>query len=186
MKFFPESTKKTPSILNPGILTFRKNIHIYNDLNFIKKHLYDYGFEVGTFIKAWQIILNNISLFEGIFTKHCYKKVTNGNENPFPEIFIGIDNKAFSLFDDFAKEVTDSYLDFSFIFQQMKSKKENLISARYPHKLFMDWLFEKKYISETTYSDFKIKASFSTKADKGMRLTRYYNLKKRYFSEISD
>lgn len=182
-EIFSRIHNKLNKILNPDISRFKKNVTAYNSLNFIQKHLYDYGYEVGIFIKSWTIILNNITLFEGIFIKY-YKEETL--DNPYPDIFNGTDDRAYKLFDDFAKEVTDSYLDFSFIFQKMKSKTENLIKGHFPHFQFMDWLFEKKYINENQYSDFKIKASFSTKADRGMRATRYYKLKEKYFPEVSD
>jgi hypothetical protein len=35
----------------------------------IKLHLYEYGFEVGTYIKSWDLVLNNTNLFEEIFNQ---------------------------------------------------------------------------------------------------------------------
>lgn len=120
-----------------------------------------------------------------------YLEITNKpkikNTNPFPEIFVGDDDKAFNVFNDFAKEiVTDFYLDYSFIFQMMISKKENLIIKRYPHLLFMKWLFDKDYIKDFTYDDFIGKASFTSKANRSNRPTRYYVIKARYFSTDSE
>jgi hypothetical protein len=110
--------------------------------------------------------------------------------NPFPSIFNGTDSKAFNVFDDFAKEIiTDDFLDFSFIFQKMRKKPENLINCHIPHLLFMDWLFDNEYITNSVYDNFKDKASFSSKADTGNRSTRYYFIKDRHFptdSEISE
>ncbi|MFB9078415.1 hypothetical protein ACFFLS_16070 [Flavobacterium procerum] len=100
-------------------------------------------------------------------------------KNRHPNIFNGNDNKAFNLFDDFTKEITDNYQDYSFIFQKMKS--ENLISKRVMHKEFMEWLFNNKYINENCYQKFLDKESFSKKYDRGMRPTRYYNIKNKFF-----
>jgi hypothetical protein len=106
--------------------------------------------------------------------------------NPFPEIFNGDDDRAFNVFKDFAIEVTDYYLDFSFIFQKMKGKKENLIKSNYRHKTFMKWLLENEFIKEKVYDDFLEKETFSTKADRGMRATRYYSIKNRHYPVITD
>ncbi|HEY6142522.1 MAG TPA: hypothetical protein VIV55_03715 [Flavobacterium sp.] len=59
-------------IHNPNILSFKKNAHVYNNLKFLQKHMYNYGYEVGCFIRNWTIILNNINLFESIFNKYCH------------------------------------------------------------------------------------------------------------------
>jgi hypothetical protein len=112
--------------------------------------------------------------------------IKTDNTNPFPEIFNGDDNRAFNVFSDFATEVTDYYLDYSFIFQKMKSTKENLIKSNYRHKSFMKWLLENKFIKEKVYDDFFDKETFSSKADKGMRPTRYYSIKNRYFPIVTD
>ncbi|MBG6109344.1 uncharacterized protein YbaR (Trm112 family) [Flavobacterium sp. CG_9.10] len=114
------------------------------------------------------------------------KVTTAQNTNPFPEIFNGDDDKAFNVFNDFAIEVTDYYLDYSFIFQKMKSKEENLIKSNYRHKSFMNWLLENKFITEKTHNDFFDKETFSSKADKGMRPTRYYSIKNRHFPTVTD
>ena len=108
------------------------------------------------------------------------------NTNPFPEIFNGDDDKAFNVFKDFAIEVTDFYLDYSFIFQKMKCKKENLIKSNYRHKLFMKWLLDNKFIKENVFNDFFDKETFSTKADRGMRATRYYSIKNRYYTTVTE
>ena len=100
-------------------------------------------------------------------------------KNRHPNIFTGNDNKAFNLFDDFTKEITDRYQDYSFIFQKMKD--ENLIIRRVMHKEFMEWLYSNKYINEGCYKIFLDKESFSKKYDRGMRSTRYYNIKNKYF-----
>ncbi|WP_281634599.1 hypothetical protein [Flavobacterium luteolum] len=105
-------------------------------------------------------------------------------KNHHPDIFTGNDNKAFNLFDEFAKEVTDYYQDYSFIFQKMKD--ENLIGKRVMHKEFMEWLFNNKYINEGCYQLFLDKESFSKKYDRGMRPTRYYNIRNKFFLDNSD
>lgn len=63
-------TKKGNPIHNPSILSFKKNVHAYNNLKFLQKQLYDYGYEVGCFIRNWTIIFNNVNLFESIFNAH--------------------------------------------------------------------------------------------------------------------
>ncbi|WP_269234414.1 hypothetical protein [Flavobacterium flavigenum] len=100
-------------------------------------------------------------------------------KNYHPDIFSGNDNKAFNLFNDFAKEVTDCYPDYSFIFQKMRG--ENLINKRVRHKEFMEWLFNNEFINNVYYEEFIDKESFSKKYDRGMRTTRYYMIKNKYF-----
>ncbi|SCY25589.1 hypothetical protein [Flavobacterium caeni] len=105
-------------------------------------------------------------------------------KNPYPDIFTSY--QAYLVFKDFTENITDYYLDFSFIFHKMKSTSEKLIHNRVKHKEFMEWLRVEKFISISTYEDFDIKASFSTKADRGMRPTRYYTIKNRHFPSDSD
>lgn len=51
----------------------------------IKLHFYELGVEVGTFIKCWDIILNNSYLFEEIFDKH-YNQQPAYNESKDIEV----------------------------------------------------------------------------------------------------
>jgi hypothetical protein len=46
----------------------------------IKFHFYEFGIEVGTFVKCWDIILNNTYLFEEIFDKY-YNQQPPDNED---------------------------------------------------------------------------------------------------------
>lgn len=153
--------------------TFFKNSFRYNCKN---ETLVDFCVQLIKFIDLSGVLVEN--------------QITSTNpdikQNPFPNIFVGNNSKAFDIFNDFAKEVTDSYLDFSFIFQKMKKKEENLIENRCRHIEFMDWLFENKYISNAVYDNFKEKNSFSSKAERGMRVTRYYSIKEKYFPVNSD
>ncbi|MDQ6470060.1 hypothetical protein RB619_05330 [Flavobacterium sp. LHD-80] len=80
---FSRVHKKLNSIFNPAISSFKKNISVYNELSLIERHLYDYGYEVGTFMRAWAIILNNISLFEKIFAKY-YGKIKTQQVEKIP------------------------------------------------------------------------------------------------------
>ncbi|AOW10042.1 hypothetical protein [Flavobacterium gilvum] len=81
LKGYPENENKIFQIFfgvynkgnhihNPNILRFKKNAHTYNDLKFLQKQFYDYGYEVGCFIRNWTIIFNNVNLFESIFNTH--------------------------------------------------------------------------------------------------------------------
>ncbi len=108
------------------------------------------------------------------------------NSNPFPKIFNCEDDRAYRLFMEFKTLITDPYLDYSFIFHKMKSRAENLIDERVRHKDFMVWLRGENLISQKTFAEFDIKASFSTKADRGQRATKYYVIKERYFPSSSD
>lgn len=51
----------------------------------IKLHFYEFGIEVGTFVKCWDIILNNSYLFEKIFDKH-YNQQPSDNESKDIEV----------------------------------------------------------------------------------------------------
>lgn len=109
------------------------------------------------------------------------KKSVSSKINPFSHIFEGDDNRAYNVFEDWANGITDSYVDFSFIFQIMISEKENLIKKRYPHLAFMNFLKDNNFITQKEYEDFIKKESFSKKADSPIRLTRYYDIKEKYF-----
>jgi hypothetical protein len=108
------------------------------------------------------------------------------NLNPFPQIFNCDDNRAFNLFKEWADGLTDKFLDYSFIFQTMISVKENLIRKKYPHLSFMLFLKENNFLNKVEYEDFTKKASFSSKADSPVRLTRYYKIKEKYYPPNSD
>ena len=47
----------------------------------VKLHFYEHGFEVGTFIKCWDIILNNSYLFKEIFDNHYNQELANIEDN---------------------------------------------------------------------------------------------------------
>lgn len=63
------------SIKDPAILQFKKAVHKYN-LDSLEVEFEMYGREVGRFWKCWKIILNNVPLFEPIFTQHFDNDVT--------------------------------------------------------------------------------------------------------------
>jgi hypothetical protein len=108
------------------------------------------------------------------------------NKNPFPLIFTGNDDKAYNVFMDFKKTITDYYPDYSFVFQKMIGKTEMLIEKKCKHREFMDWLFKNEHISQTVYNDFIDKESFSKKYDRGMRPTIYNHIKENHFPSNSD
>lgn len=114
------------------------------------------------------------------------QSVLENQQNPFPSIFTGIDDKTFNLFKTFTKEHNiDPYIDFSFIFQQMKY---NGYILDIKHVKFMDWLKEYKYINENEYSKFKIEKSLRSlkKCAFGTRLDLYLKLQKRIILSSSD
>jgi hypothetical protein len=74
--------KKANSIHSPDILRFKKNVSAYNSLTFLQKNFYDYGYEVGCFIRDWTIILNNINLFEKKFNEKLVVKTNLNAEEP--------------------------------------------------------------------------------------------------------
>ena len=113
-------------------------------------------------------------------------KAKRNNLNPFPQIFNCDDNRAYNVFKDWADGLTDKFLDYSFIFQKMISEKENLIRKKYPHLSFMLFLKENNFINKIEYEVFTKRASFSSKADSPPRLTRYYNIKDKYYPDDSD
>lgn len=119
-----------------------------------------------------------------------YSQTTTRNldirQNPFPLIFTGTNNKTFSLFETFTKQhILDKYIDFSFIFQQMKF---NGYISDIKHLKFMEWLNENNYITEKEYSDFKIEKSFRSlkKCAFGTRVDLYLKLQKEIIQSNSD
>ncbi|MFE3846620.1 hypothetical protein ACFX5D_01390 [Flavobacterium sp. LB3P45] len=168
-----------PYYINRNLLRENLNIKVYNDV---------VSFHQG-FHKIIIFDSEKSKQFTRTFSKiieFLENKKTAEIKNPFPAIFIGNDNRAFNVFNDFSNDITDPYRDYSFIFQKMKSETENLIKSKCSHKEFINWLFENKYIKKFIYDDFIVKESFSTKYDRGMRPTRYYTIKKRHFPIDSD
>lgn len=110
------------------------------------------------------------------------KKSGNPQTNPFPDIFIGTDNKPYLLFKSFVENhLIDKYTDFSFIFQQMKFN--NYISD-VKHFYFMKWLKSNNFITEKEYMDFEIEKGFKSlgKCKSDARLNYYIKLKEKIFS----
>ncbi|WP_420287230.1 hypothetical protein VT569_03140 [Flavobacterium psychrophilum] len=108
-------------------------------------------------------------------------------ENPHPTIFTGIDNKNFTLFETFTKHhILDKYVDFSFIFQQMKF---NGYILDIKHLKFMKWLHENNYITQKEYSeDFLIEKGFRSlkKCAYGTRVNSYLKLQDSIILSSSD
>jgi hypothetical protein len=69
-------------LAKPHLLQFKRypQSSKYGGEVFLSKQLYQYGVEVGKFIKAWRIILNNSRIFEGIFAKHLCKTVNESEK----------------------------------------------------------------------------------------------------------
>jgi hypothetical protein len=113
-------------------------------------------------------------------------KAKQNNLNPFPQIFNCDDNRAYNVFKEWVDGHTDKFLDYSFIFQKMISPQENLIRKKYPQLSFMLFLKENDFLTKVEYESFTKKASFSSKADVPIRLTRYYKIKEKYYPPNSD
>lgn len=108
------------------------------------------------------------------------------SQNPYPLIFTGIDNKTFSLFEAFTKQhILEPYIDFSFIFQQMKF---NGYILDIKHLKFMQWLHENNYLNDKEYSAFKIEKSFRSlkKCAFGTRVNLYLQLQNNIIISSSD
>ncbi|MDP3352976.1 MAG: hypothetical protein Q8S44_04475 [Flavobacteriaceae bacterium] len=129
---------------------------------------YKSGFGGGEFYKAWEIILNNPTLFKSIFEeniksrensnsdlmKPSVKENQNENqqiikekvepdiiENPYPRIFTSL--KAFNLFNSLLSEFGSSkenVANYSFVFHRMK--RDNLIFDDYQQTQFIYFLLE--------------------------------------------
>lgn len=108
------------------------------------------------------------------------------NKNPFPKIFTGNDTKTFTLFETFTKRhLIDKYIDFSFIFQQMKY---NGYISDIKHVSFMKWLKENNYINNKEYSYFYEQNSFRSlkKCAFGTRVDLYLKLQEDIIQSDSD
>jgi len=66
----------------------------------------------------------------------------------------------FEYFDEYTKKhIIEPYKDFGYLFQRLLELK---LIYNIKHKDFMEWLFEKKYISAKSYEKFKIKVGFDS------------------------
>ncbi|RZL69049.1 MAG: hypothetical protein EOO93_02670 [Pedobacter sp.] len=103
-------------------------------------------------------------------------------ENLYPKVFA--DTKAFKVFRQFSeKYITDYYIDYSFIFQQMKSKG---LILDIKHKTFYDWLFHNKYITEKQHFKFEEERGFRSlkKCNNAKRLNNYFLIKDNVFADL--
>jgi hypothetical protein len=95
-------------------------------------------------------------------------------------------NNGFELFEAFAKlHILDKYIDFSFLFQQMKF---NGYILDIKHLKFMNWLLENEYINPKEHEKFLIEKSFRSlkKCAFGTRLDLYLKLKDSIIPTSSD
>lgn len=155
--------KAIKDLKNRLYLHLKNNAGIGNYINHIPPYLWDI-----------RLLIEYRKLYDKATTATPEANQNNEEvENPYPEIFKGIDNKAFLVFDTFAKKhIIDRYADYSFIFHAMKP--DHLHNVK--HIDFMNWLKEKEYISERTFDTFLSKGSFSKKYNSSQRLNTYNNL----------
>jgi hypothetical protein len=95
-------------------------------------------------------------------------------------------NNGLELFEAFAKlHIIDKYIDFSFLFQQMKF---NGYILDIKHVKFMDWLLENEYINPKEHETFLIEKSFRSlkKCAFGTRVDLYLKLKNGIIPVSSD
>lgn len=145
------------------------------------KNSFKYNCKNETLVNFCVQLLDFINL-SGILENETKQETSN----PFPLIFYGNDNKTFTLFKTFTENhIIDKYIDFSFIFQQMKFNKY-ILDVK--HIKFMDWLKENKYINQKEHSEFLIHESFRSlkKCAFGTRVDLYLKLKESIMQDTSD
>ncbi|MGV0966379.1 hypothetical protein [Empedobacter falsenii] len=86
---------------------------------------------------------------------------------------------AYKLFLEFTNNITNPYIDYSFIFQQMKL---DILIYDMRHNKFIGWLIEKEFIKGKVIDEFNINGGLRTlkKSTNTYRLNTYINLKERY------
>jgi len=113
----------------------------------IKLHFFEFGVQVGSFLKCWDIILNNSYLFEEIFNKYYNthletKTIITETKTPRHEnIFC---NNGFVLFEhilnEYVKTNRGRLTDIHFFYWSMFNNSPQLIHQR-PER-FKEWFFE--------------------------------------------
>lgn len=86
---------------------------------------------------------------------------------------------AFKLFLEYNKNITSPYIDYSFIFQQMKHDK---LIHEIKHRFFINWLIDNQFIKGKIKDDFEVKGELRSleKSTSSNRLNNYLNLKERF------
>jgi len=175
--FEVEQNSEVMSTIN---LNLFKNCFKYNCKN---ETLINFCVQLLDFIKLSDVLVKEDTT--SITSRnHIYSETEN--KNPFPRIFTGDNNKTFTLFEAFTNNhIIDKYIDFSFIFQQMK---HNGYILDIKHLKFMEWLNKNNYLTEKEYEDFKVKNSFRSlsKCAVGTRLNLYYKLQEDIITSSSD
>lgn len=168
-----------------------KNEKVVSNINFTflfkKKNFFESGFYGGEFYKAWEIILNNPTIFEPIFIKAKLEneKTKNGkssefNKNPYPYIFINEDvYKGFMKY--LNKHIIDFHKDYSFLKKRLMSDK---LIYDIKDNAFVKFLYEDlKCISEKNYEDYQSKFGnqLSSKCYSVQRENNYNNIFEKLF-----
>ena len=112
-----------------------------------------------------------------IITENEIKQQFQTIKNQIPKHQTIFCNNGFELFEAFSKlHIIDKYIDFSFLFQQMKF---NGYILDIKHVKFMDWLLENEYINSKEHKTFLIEKSFRSlkKCAFGTRVDLYLKLK---------
>lgn len=101
--------------------------------------------------------------------------------NPYPTIFLGIDDKGFQLFKEFVNLTQiKEHKDWSFLFQFLL--RDNIILP-IKHNTFANWIFSEGYVNSDFYDDFEEKRNFTSfqKVKGNALLNTYKQLKKKHF-----
>lgn len=151
-------------IWTSNIGDFKIECPINSDLTFLftKKNFFESGINGGEFYKAWEIILNNPTIFESIFLANAQKEIKQPepetidlkeNKNPFPLMFLS--NDVYNCFIEYKKHIIDFYTDYSYLKKRLENEK---LIHRHTDNDFIKFLFkELNFISEKNYEDYQIK-----------------------------
>lgn len=132
---------------------------------FKKENFFESGFNGGEFYKAWEIILNNPTIFEPIFIKANSEndktkneKSSEINKNPFPHIFIN--ENIYNCFIEYIeKHILEFYTDISYLKKRLE--KEKLIHYHKDNN-FVEFLLENNFITQSNYENYLIESKLKS------------------------
>jgi hypothetical protein len=154
---------------NGNFKTPIKNEKVVPNINFTflfkKKNFFESGFNGGEFYKAWEIILNNPTIFEPIFIKANIEndktkkeKSSEISKNPFPHIFIN--ENIYNCFIEYIeKHILEFYSDISYLKKRLE--KEKLIHYHKDNN-FVKFLFENKFITQSNYENYFLESKLKS------------------------
>lgn len=135
--------------LNTLLFEFEKELKTHNiSRNIVLENAFDFEIEINSTFKPENLLPNYLEIEKEFkdFIKNDSPSLNNNRQTANKVIFI--DNSSYQSFDVYMKDyLVEPFVDLSYLFQRLLERK---IISHVKHLDFAEWLFQNKYISEST------------------------------------